>query len=46
MLMSACTVTQEPFLTTEIPTGPVRGFQIQIHTTEENAVAHDVAAGS
>ena len=44
LLMSACTTPQQPILTTDIPTGPVRGFQIQIHTTEENDVAHDIAA--
>ena len=41
--MSACTTVQEPILTTDIPTRPLRGFQIQIHTTEENDVAHSIA---
>lgn len=42
MLLGACSSSQETSIP-EIPPGPVRGFQIQIHTTEENAEAHNVA---
>ena len=42
-VMSACSVTEETLLPPEALPGPVRGFQIQIHTTEENTVAQEVA---
>ena len=43
-MASACSGSKEatPALI-EPPPGPVRGFRIQIHTTEENEAAHEVA---
>ena len=43
VLLNACVGTQEVVIPTETTPIPVRGFQIQIHTTEENTIAHDVA---
>lgn len=42
-IMSACATTVEDVVPPEVPPGPVRGFQIQIHTTEEDLDAHDMA---
>lgn len=42
VLISACTSTEE-IIPPEIVPGPVRGFQIQIHTTEENMDAEEMA---
>lgn len=41
-LAAACASTEES-LPSGIPPGPVRGFQIQIHTTQENVDAHEIA---
>ena len=42
ILLSACASTEE-IVPPEIVPGPVRGFQIQIHTTEENTDAEEMA---
>ena len=42
VVFSACTSTEE-IVPPEIVPGPVRGFQIQIHTTDENMDAQEMA---
>ena len=42
IVLSACTSTVE-VIPPQVPPSPVRGFQIQIHTTEENVDAHEMA---
>ncbi|MBX2819278.1 MAG: SPOR domain-containing protein [Rhodothermaceae bacterium] len=42
IVLSACTSTEE-VIAPQVPPSPVRGFQIQIHTTDENVDAHEMA---